>query len=110
MEKNLYESTKVRKGLVYASGSADREGAIMDMAGYDEIEAVVMFGTIAAGAETAVKLEYGDESDLSDAEDVTGASHTIAADDDDQIFRLILRKPTNAMCAWCGQGRIERNR
>jgi len=94
MNTNLYEGTLVRKALAYASGTADREGEIMDMAGYDEIEAVVMFAAIAGSADTAVKLEYGDESNLSDAEDVSGATSDVADDDDDQIFRLILRNPT----------------
>jgi len=91
---DLYDGTKVRVGLAYASGTADRNGAIMDMAGYDEIEAVVTMATIAADGGPTVKLQYGDESDLSDAADVAGASHSVADDDDDQIFRLTLVRPT----------------
>ena len=91
---DLYDSTLVRLGLAHAEGSADREGAIMDMAGYDELEAVAMFGDIAGSAVTTVKLEYGDESNLSDAADVSGASHSVADDDDNQIFRLTLVRPT----------------
>ena len=93
---NLYEDTMVRLALAYASGTADREGAIIDMAEYeaDELEVVVTFAAIAGSADTAVKFEYGDEPALGDAEDITGASIDVADDDDDQVFRLSVYRPT----------------
>lgn len=94
MRDKFIERVKVSTALDYASASADRNGATLDMAGFDGVAAIVKFGTIAAGAVTSVKMQYGDESDLSDAVDVTGLSISVAADDDDQVFILDLFRPT----------------
>lgn len=85
---------KFTSGLAYASGTADRNGATLDMAGYDGVIIKVKMATIAAGAVTTFKAQYGDESDLSDAADISGASISIAADDDDQMFLIDIKRPT----------------
>lgn len=85
---------KVVTALDYTSGTADRNGETLDMAGYDGVLAIVKFAAIAAGAATAVLMQYGDASNLSDAADVSGLTISVADDDDNQVFVLDLKNPT----------------
>ena len=47
---NLGKNVKISTALDYASGTADRNGATLDMAGWDGVLMIVKFVTIAAGA------------------------------------------------------------
>lgn len=84
---------KISTALDYASGSADRNGATLDMIDYRGVLMIVKFATIAAGATTSIKAQQGAESDLSDAADLEGTGQSVAADDDDQIFFIDLYEP-----------------
>jgi len=93
MFRNMKDSVKLITALdIVAAASADRNGAILDMASHkgDAVRIAVKFGDIDAGAEITVKAEYGDESDLSDAEDITDASVSVTATDDDGLAFLDL--------------------
>ena len=90
---NASKHVEVRRALVYVDGAADRTGEIFDTQRLEGVQAVVQMGTIATGAVTALKLEHGDESNLSDAEDVAGAVLAPEDTDDDQLFILDLPKP-----------------
>lgn len=90
---SLSEGTKVTTALDYASGSADRNGATLDMKGFEGVLMVTKFAVIAAGAVTSIKAQQGAESDLSDAADLAGTGQTVAADDDNQIFAIDLFRP-----------------
>ncbi len=90
---NLGTDIKITKALDYASGTADRNGATLDMAGYEGVMMVAKFATIAAGATTTIKAQQGAASDLSDAADLAGTSISVAADDDNQVFVIDLFRP-----------------
>lgn len=90
---NLGKDTKITTALDYASGTADRDGAALDMQGYEGVLMIVKFATIAAGATTSIKAQQGAQSDLSDAADLEGTGITVAADDDDQVFVIDLYRP-----------------
>lgn len=90
---NLSKNTKVITALDYASGSADREGAALDMSGYEGVMMVVKFATIATGATTSIKAQQGAIATLTDAADLAGTGITVAADDDNQIFMIDLYRP-----------------
>jgi len=87
------DAVQIRKALAYASGTADRNGATLDMANYEWAIAVVSFATIAAGGVNSIKLQQGAASDLSDAADLEGTGISVAADDDDQVFAIAIEKP-----------------
>ncbi|MFA5379721.1 MAG: hypothetical protein WC455_28440 [Dehalococcoidia bacterium] len=90
---NLSNYAKISTALDYASGSADREGAALDMSGFEGVLMIVKFATIAASAVVTIKAQQGDESDLSDAADLEDTGISVAEDDDDQVFIIDLYRP-----------------
>lgn len=84
---------KIVNALDYASGTADRTGAIVDMAGWTGIIAVVKFAAIADAATTSIKWQTGAAANMSDAADLTDSGMTVAGDDDNQIFASDLERP-----------------
>ena len=89
----LNQNVKITTALDYASGSADRNGATLDMAGYEGVLMVVKLAAIATGAVTSIKAQQGEASDLTDAADLAGTAQAIADDDDDQVFVIDLYRP-----------------
>jgi hypothetical protein len=89
----LSQDVKITSALDYASGTADRNGATLDMQGYDGVLMVVKLATIAAGAVTSIKAQQGAASNLSDAADLVGTAQAVADDDDDQVFYIDLHQP-----------------
>lgn len=87
------DDIQIRKALDYASGTADRNGTVIDSAGYETVVFNVHVHSVAAGAVTSVKVQQGAASDLSDAADLTGSAISIAADDDGQVFVIAIHKP-----------------
>ena len=89
----LSETVKITSALDYDSGTADRNGVTLDTKGFEGVLVVVKFATIAAGAVTSIKMQSGEESDLSDAADLLGTGLSVAADDDDEVKYLDLYQP-----------------
>lgn len=90
---NLGKNVKITKGLPYVSGTADRNGATLDMSGYDGLMLIWTFAAIASGAVTSVKVQQDSASGMGTAADLEGTGITVAADDDDQIFIQDIYKP-----------------
>lgn len=89
----LTDKIKITIALAYASGSADRNGATLDMKGWDGVLVVAQFGTIATGAVTLIKMQQGAAADLSDAADLAGTAQTVADDDDSKVKYIDLYQP-----------------
>ena len=89
----MLTDVKVTSALDYASGSADRNGAALDMTGYEGVLMVVKFATIATGAVTAVKAQQDTVSTFAAAAFIEGAAIDVADDDDNQIFILDVKHP-----------------
>jgi len=89
----LINNVKISTALDYASGTATRNGVILDMQDYDGVLMIVKFASIASGATTSIKAQQGAASDMSDAADLSGTSISVADDDDNQIFVIDLYKP-----------------
>ena len=94
MSENFLTRVQKRLALAYASGNADRTGAIMDMSGSNGITATVTMAAIAGGAVTTFKMQQGDLANGSDMSDLLGSGISIADDDDDQVFVSEIFKPT----------------
>lgn len=90
---NLSKDVKFTKALAYASGTADRNGDVLDMAGYEGVLMLVTFATIATGGTNSIKAQQGALANGNDMADLTGTKIVVADDDDDQIFFIDLYKP-----------------
>ena len=84
---------KFTSALNYASGTATRNGATLDMEGWDGVIAIVKHATIAAGAVGDIHWEQDTASGMGGAADLAGTAIAVAADDDDQIFVANLYRP-----------------
>ncbi len=92
--ENLSTSVKIVSALDYADGNADRNGAGLDMSGYESVLMIVKFAAIAAGAVTSIKAQQSDDDGVADAySDLAGTGVAVAADDDNQIFYLDIVRP-----------------
>jgi hypothetical protein len=85
---------KVTTALDHAEANADRDGAILDMQGFDGVMMVVKFGDIAAGAVTSVKAQQDTDPAGATMADLEGTAIAVADDDDNQIFIIDLFQPT----------------
>ena len=84
---------KITTALDYVSGTADRTGAIIDMADYRGVLMIVKLAAVAAGGTNSIKAQSGAAANLSDAADLEGTKIVIADDDDNQIFIIDLYEP-----------------
>jgi hypothetical protein len=98
VQSRLSEDAAISIAITPTGGVADSQdvlGAALDMGLYQDLLTVVTFGAIESGAEVAIKMQEGDESDLSDAEDLKGTGQTVSADTDgDTTVYVDLRRPT----------------
>jgi len=92
---NLSKHVKISDALDYASGTATRNGATLDMSGWDGVLMIVKHATIASGASGDIHAEQGNESDASDMTDLAGTKIAVADDDDNQTFVLDIYRPTD---------------
>lgn len=90
---NLSKDIKVTTCLDYASGTASRNGATLDMSGWDGVVAIIKHATIAGSAVGDFHWEQGAASNLSDAADLTGTAIAVADDDDDEVWVSDLYRP-----------------
>ena len=79
--------------LAYASGTASRNGATLDMSGWDGVLMIVHHATLATDAVGDIHAEQGAASNLSDAADLEGTAIVVADDDDDQVWCIDLYRP-----------------
>lgn len=79
--------------LAYASGTADRPGAAVDMSGWQEIDMIFQFATIAADGVNSIKAQCDDNASFSSPQDIAGTAQAIADDDDGQVFIINIQNP-----------------
>lgn len=77
--------------LDYASAATDRTAEV-DVSGYGGACFVVKFATIAASAVVTINVQEHDVTSTGQ-EDITGATLTVADDDDNQTFILNVKNP-----------------
>jgi len=90
---SILDEIKITTALDHAEGSADRTGAILDMAGYDGVLMVVKFGDIAADAVTSIRAQQDTDVAGGTMADLLDTGITVAHDDDNQIFIIDLYRP-----------------
>ena len=93
---NFIKENKISIAVTTTAGAAGAtaiNGAVVDMANFDEVTVVVAFGAIVSGAVTSIKWQEGDAANLSDAADVAGTNQVIADTDDDKAFYINIVRP-----------------
>lgn len=90
---NLSKEVKITTALDYASGTADREGAILDMQGFEGVLMIVKTAAIATGATYKIKAQQDTDAAGGTMADLEGTSQTIADDDDNEVYYIDLYKP-----------------
>lgn len=94
---SILKDTKCVVGAVYASGTATVKGPTtgVDTLGFNKVTCILTLAAIATGATTSFKLQQSDTAvDDAGFVDVTSASATTIADDDDNQYRRIEFQPT----------------
>lgn len=81
-------SAQLRRALTLASGTADRNGTIVDCLNYQAIRVIIFVGTVDASGACTYKLQEGDVSDMSDGTYVTDCQRAITDADDGLIIEL----------------------
>ena len=89
----LSEQVLITSALDYASGTADRPGAALDMAGFDGVLMGVKFAAIATGCTTSIKAQCHDDASFGSPSDIEGTAITVADSDDEQIFLIDIVEP-----------------
>lgn len=89
----LTHHTKVSVGLAYATGTADRTGAVVDMQGWDGVLMIGQLAAIEASGTNSFKAQQGAAANMSDAADLAGSKITIADDDDGEVVIIDLWQP-----------------
>jgi hypothetical protein len=84
--------------LDYATGTASRNGAIIDMLGFRNVFVVVHFATIAGSAAGDVRMQDGAAANLSDAADLLGSAIAVVAGQSNQIVIVSLHNPVKRYC------------
>ncbi|MBU0495045.1 MAG: hypothetical protein KKA73_14200 [Chloroflexi bacterium] len=93
---NLSTNVKISTAITPtdgAAGTADINGTILDMMGFEGVLMVVRFGAITGSAVTSIKAQQDTASGGGTMADLEGTSITVADDDDDQIFIIDLYRP-----------------
>jgi hypothetical protein len=71
--RSIKQNVDVAQSLTPAVRTASANGVAVDLLGYGSAMAIVNVGAIVASGDQTAKLQAGDQSDGSDAADVTGA-------------------------------------
>lgn len=94
--EHLIEGIKITQAITPTAGvagTADINGATLDMAGFDGVLMRITMGAITATAVTSIKAQQGAASNLSDAADLEGTAQAIADTDDEKIFYIDIQRP-----------------
>jgi len=91
---SLAQHIKITSALDYASGTATREGAIIDMLGYRGIIMVVHLAAIAGSAVVGFKAQQDTVVGFTGAADLLGSNQVPADNDDNQLMGLEIWEPT----------------
>jgi len=95
---NILKETKLTRVLsATAAGTSTLQSTVIDMAEFDSCTFIAALGDVTATSALELVVQHGDESDGSDAADVTGATTTFtagASDADDKLLAVEVQRPT----------------
>lgn len=94
--ENLSQNVKISQAVTVtagAAGTADINGATLDMSGYAGVLMVVTFGAIVTNAATSIKAQQSPLAAMTDAADLAGTAQVVADDADEKTFYIDLDRP-----------------
>lgn len=95
MKSHVQGTKAVRAKNAVAAGTGDQiDSSVVDMAGFEAVEFMVLFGAITATGTAQVKTRQGAAANGSDQADLTGTAIDLVDTDDNLIVRTELIKPT----------------
>jgi hypothetical protein len=96
---NLAQNGTYRKAMGYqaASTTDTLTGTAIDTQGFRRVKFMALFGAIEPGAVCTFKVQGHDDSSFGAATDITDATITVAADDDNQVAVIEVVNPTEAL-------------
>lgn len=84
----------VRLSNAVAAGTSDVDPTAVDMAGFNSVTFVVLFGAIVSGALTSVKAQQSSDNGSTDGfSDIAGSAVTVADTDDNKVAVLEIHNP-----------------
>jgi len=95
--RSLVKEAKWGVAAIYASGTATVKASDVgfDRSGYEKVAFILSLATIATGAVTSFKVQQSDTAvDDAGYTDITSATATTIADDDDNQLRIVQVRPT----------------
>jgi hypothetical protein len=93
MRSGINEDKVILAKAAQAAGQTAINSDVIDTAGAESVEFLVVWGAITAGGVQSVKLQQGKLSDLSDSADLAGSSQAVADTDDNKITRAEIIRP-----------------
>ena len=90
MSRPLLEDIKITEALAYVSGTAVRNGAVLDMQGYDGVIAIVKCATIASSAVGDIHWEQDTAVGMGTAQDLLGTAIAILPQRNPVVFAKTL--------------------
>ena len=90
---NLGSNVYFTTCLAYASGTAARNGAELDMQGYDGVMAIMMVAAAGASNTGDLHFETATVTGFSGGTDLLGTAIVTDGDSDDEIFVVEIYKP-----------------
>lgn len=89
----LTDYIKITPALAYASGTADRKGATLDMQNWDGVMIVVTLAAIEAAGTNSVRVQHSDTTTDGHFVDIKGTKIDVADDDDDERVVIDIYQP-----------------
>lgn len=93
---NIIKNAVISHGLAsVAAGQTQQTTEIVDTSGFDSVLFALLLGDVSDGCSLELRLQQGDESDMSDAEDtdLCCSFDAGAADADDKIMIIEVNQP-----------------
>lgn len=89
---NASKTTRVMNAI--AAGTTNQNSNVIDMQGFEGVMFTALFGNLTATAVTGIKVQQGNQSDGSDAQDLAGSAVSIADTGSNKALITEIYKPS----------------
>lgn len=94
MHHLTHETRTTRVMDAVAAGASSQNGSVIDMAGFDAVRFIALFGALTADQVTRLKVQHGDEANGGDMADIAGAiTEPLEDADSDKVLIVDVSRP-----------------